>query len=331
VPGSASGPGGLCDVSGRSPYFNDLDIEVVPPPSVGNLSTITTHVRNDGTVSADVIVNFGVYNFSTGQPVFFHIGAQRVTVPGGTTVDVSQPWTPTDPNHQCMQLNIDYASDQNHLDNVTQRNLEVSKSVYNVRVENPWHVRAKFEVQIKSGKDGWMCRMKPQDKSFTLDPTDCPRDVEITFDAPRNARISEAADCDVRVMAVPLVDTRRKPKGKEKKLEPLKMQLIGGVVARTFVPKPCRIVGMVVDEVGKPIPGVKLEWVPVRDKNYGPMKAETDEDGIFDVKGGIPDVMDELTIEKGGVGSGKLRLRPQCGAKTRIVLTKNGARLAGQP
>lgn len=237
-------PGRPCALSGGLPCWNNTgDISTLAPPEVGVANTIMADVRNFGTTNATVLVNFGVYVFAVGNNQFFHIGSQQRNIPAGSTLSVEQPWTPSAANHQCIQVSIDYGGDTNFDNNVTQRNLQVTPSVYTMRVENPFAVPAMFRIKPYSRMAGWDCRV--ENPIFTLHPyRDYPKEVQITFDAPRDARIGEQADCDVAVYA--------RPVGKEKDI------LIGGVTVRTFVPKPCRIIGWVRDRKGQPIQGAKV-------------------------------------------------------------------------
>ena len=85
-----------------------------------------------------MLVNFGIYKFGVGSPLFFHLGTAQVTVAPMTTIPVSQPWTPQAANHQCVLASIDYGFDTNFVNNVTQRNLQVAPSVFEMEVENPF-------------------------------------------------------------------------------------------------------------------------------------------------------------------------------------------------
>lgn len=220
--GPAATPGGLCTLSGGLPVWNNyVDITTTTPPQVGVQTTIQAKVRNYGTISASVLVNFGVYEFAVGNNQFFHVGTVPVTIPPNTTVTVSQPWTPDAVTHQCVQVAIQFGQDSNYGNNLTQRNMQVSPSVYNVRVETPFMVETKFRLAAKSDRPGWICRIS--DTAFSLKPFECPRMVRVTFNAPPGTAPGERANCDLAVYALAF--------GKER------YQLIGGVTMQTYVPR----------------------------------------------------------------------------------------------
>jgi len=303
------GPGGSsgqpCALGMGLPSWNNTnDISTAAPPQVAVANTIIAQVRNDGLAPATALVNFGVYVFGVGNNQFFHVGTQQVTIPAGTTVAVNQAWTPAFSNHQCVQMSIDFGFDSDYGNNVTQRNLQVAPSVYEVRIENPFMVPAKFEIQAKSDRDGWVCRLS--ETSFTLDPfQDCPRNIRVTFDAPRGTLPGERANCNVGVLAT--------PRGADRPT------LIGGVTVQTFVPKPCPNRGVVVDPQGKPMRGVRLEFAKEPELEQGTIRKPatrgisvvTDRNGEFSVT--LPaEVSHALTATKSGLGRGHLVVHPKC-------------------
>ena len=313
-------PGQPCALTPPMPSWNNTaDISTAAAPQVGVANTITAQVRNNGGVPATVLVNFGVYVFGVGSNQFFHIGTRQVTIPAMTTLPVSQAWTPAVANHQCVQVSIDFGLDSDHTNNVTQRNLQVAPSVYEVQIENPFMVPARFEVRAKSQRDGWLCKVTPE--TFTHDPlADCPRQVRVTYDAPAGARPGERANCDIAVFAT--------PRGQERRL-------IGGVTVQTFVPKPCRVVGMVVDVKGEPVPRARVTFQhqprqpgdePDPRPGGPPVVVVTDEEGVFTALL-TPSVRQLLTVEAARVGKGQLELRPECGAgDLKLVLDKDQLR-----
>jgi len=327
--GPPGAPGQPCALTPPMPSWNNTaDISTASGPQVGVANTITAQVRNDGGTVATVLVNFGVYVFAVGNNQFFHIGTQQVTIPATTTVSVNQPWTPAAANHQCVQVSIDFGLDSDHENNVTQRNLQVAPSVFDVRVENPFMVPAKFHIEAKSHRDDWACRVS--EREFELRPfLDCPKTIQVVFDAPEKAEPGEAADCDVAVWATP-----------EDVDEP---QLIGGVTVRTFVPKECRMIGQVIGYRGAPLAGVRLSFFRHRlERETDPQlkpggrppsgepvaTATTDEDGVFMVRlqHSLPY---ELSIEHKSFGTHRLVVRPPCDVGAlRIVVTKDGVELA---
>jgi len=323
--GPPAAPGQPCTLTPPMPSWNNTaDISTASAPQVGVANTITAQVRNNGGVAATVLVNFGVYVFAVGNNQFLHIGTRQVTIPPTTTMAVNQLWTPASANHQCVQVSIDFGLDSDHTNNVTQRNLQVAPSVFQVQIENPFMVPALIRIQAKADREGWRCRVS--EDSFTLDPfLDCPRQVRVTFDPPAGTRPGERANCDVAVFATPRGAERPRP--------------IGGVTVQTFVPRPCRVVGVVRDPKGEPVPGARLvfsqqpegaapdemEKQPARPGSQPSAAVQTDEDGTFSVRI-TPHLSHIITLEKAGVGKGQLSLRPVCGALT-FVLSQEGVKL----
>jgi serine protease AprX len=308
----AASPGTLCGLTPPlPPWDNDLDISTSTAPQVGVPTNILANVQNTSTTTAvDVSVNFGVYVFGAGTNQFWHVGTQRVHIPPSTTMPVSQPWTPAASNHQCAQVSIDYGLDTDWSNNVTQRNLSVSPSVYQVRVENPYFETAHMTVDVKSNRAGWTCKIQDKDKKFDMGPFDCPHEVTVTYDAPAGAKADEKADCDVQISAT----TKSRPK----------IAAIGGVTTRTFVPRPCKLVGMVFGPDRKPVAGAKLVFTWDRNKKEV-VKGETDAEGIFSTTV-TPFIAQTVEVERPGVGKGVVHLTPTCGAGgLQIELGREGA------
>jgi len=319
--GPPSSPGQPCALTPPMPSWNNTaDISTATAPQVGVANTITAQVRNNGAVPATVLVNFGVYIFAVGNNQFFHIGTQQLTIPAMTTMAVNQAWTPAATNHQCVQVSIDFGLDTDHTNNVTQRNLQVAPSVFEVQIENPFFVPARIEIQPKSDRDGWVCKVSTE--GFTHDPfADCPHKLRVTFDPPVNARPGDRANCNIAVLATPRGTERARP--------------IGGVTVQTFVPRPCKVVGTVVDAKGNPVRGARLTFARAPRDEEGetkaaasqagrPTLARTDADGFYSLAL-TPFVRQIVTVEAPGVGKGHLVLRPECGAgKLNFVLERDG-------
>lgn len=303
-------PGQACTLTGgQPPWANIFDISTSSSPQVGVPTTITAQVRNDGAVAIPVLVNVGVYVFAAGNNQFFHIGTVAITLAPGTTA-VNMPWTPAASNHQCVQVNIDYGLDTNFTNNVTQRNLTVAPSVYEVRIENPFFVPARIEIEARSKRDNWKCDAGT--RGFTMDPAECPRNLRVAFHAPRGAKEGDSADCEVAVFATPAGGRR---------------QLIGGVTVRTYVPKPCRIVGFLRDRDGKPVSGAKIVFEPVKDPDrtfeVPPMTAGSDEEGLFDARM-TPDVAYTVLLSSEQRQEKPIVVRPRCRQPLHLMLTREG-------
>lgn len=311
-------PGGLCGLtSPMPPWDNTADITTATPPQANVPNTITAQVKNNGAVAATVLVNFGVYEFAVGNNQFFHVGTVQVTIPAGATVPVSQAWTPGAPNHQCVQVNIQFGLDTNFGNNVTQRNLSVAPSVFEVRVENPFMVPARFEIRAKSRREGWKCEVR--DREFQLEAFSCPRMVRIENTAPREAKLGEFGDCDMAIYATP---------------EGGKTQLIGGVTAETIVPKPCHFVGIVLGSTRQPLAGARLLFeISDPEITEGRAKytvaATTGPDGNFEATL-TPFRHYRVVIDKAGEGKGEIALQPMCGMCLRFVLAREKVEMAEQ-
>jgi hypothetical protein len=328
---SCSGPpafaGSPCQLASQPPW-NNTDIATIDPssrisvlPEKGVETLITVPVHNFGLAAATVLVNFGVYEFAVGNNQFFHIGTQEITIPPMTTIQAEQLWKPRQPNHQCIQISLQYGLDSNFDNNVTQRNIEVAPSFYEVRIENPFMVPARIEIRPKSNRDDWKCRIS--EDSFLLDPSDCPRKIRVSFDAPIGTVPGEKANCDIAVYAT--------PKGSGKPM------LIGGVTTQTFVPKPCRMIGQIVDSTNSPIPRARLVISKALQQHEThdpamveeqPLIAETYDDGIFSVR--VPSSLKySILVEKATIGKGQLEQRLECGIGKKYVLSGEGIRLFG--
>jgi hypothetical protein len=195
-----------------------------------------------------------------------------------------------------------------------------------VRVENPFFVKANFRVQAESDRVGWTC--KASEPAFTIDPfEDCPKELLVTFDPPREARLGDQANCNLAVFGI--------PEGQQKE------RLIGGVTMRTFVPKPCRLVASVVDSKGNPVAGARVSFArfsgeiangqdSTQEEGFHATREisrATDSDGVLSVEI-TPFVLQTVTVEKAGVGKGSVSFRPHCGVGTaRFVLSKEGLKV----
>lgn len=297
--GPPSSPGQPCALTAPNPPWNNsTDITTAAPPQVGVANTISAQVRNASANPVNVLVNFGVYIFAAGNTQFFHIGSQPVMVPGSTTITVNQPWTPTSTSHQCVQVSIAYGLDTNFDNNVTQRNLNIAPSTFTFRVENPFMVPAKIKLEARSARDGWKCELET--KEFNLDPfQDCPRNVEVKFNAPKDAKPGERATCDIGVYAHPL--DQEEPR------------LVGGVTVETYVPIPCRSWIEVLDREMQPIPGAFVR--------IGRESGKTDEQGVVALTV-LPYVVTKVEV-KSRAGGGTVEVRPLCGAgRLRLIVDK---------
>jgi len=314
--GPPATPGGICALAPPNPpWENTVDITTAMPPTTNVPDTITVQVRNFGTVPATVVVNFGVYEFAVGNNQFFHLGSVQVTIPPMTTVPVTQPWTPAAPSHQCIQVSIQYGLDTNYNNNVTQRNFSVAASVFNVRVENPYTVPARIEIQTHSLNEKWLC--KASEQSFTLPAFSCPRMVRVNFAAPKDTRLGESQICRMAVYATPQNTNKR--------------QLIGGVTMQTIVPAPCQLAGVLDGPAGEPLVSARMIF-EMEDSEVAstdapkPVEVMTSAGGAF-VASLVPYRTYRIIVEKDGVGKASTTFTFVCGVCAKFVLNSKGVRL----
>lgn len=308
--GSTSGQ--PCQLANGQPNWNNSDISTATAPRVGIANSISVLVTNRGQNAGLATVNFGVLIFGAGGPQFHHIGSQQVTLTPGQTMMLSQPWTPQSTDHTCAQISIAFGQDTDYTNNMTQRNLVISASTYQMQVNNPLFVPAHFAVETKSERRGWICRV--DQPKFDLDPfKDCCRNVTITFLPPPNTPIGQQAQCQVGVFAAPFKGERR---------------AIGGVTVVTYVPKPCPVEGQLVDVQGHPLALARLELNPAEEGHAGiDVVGNSDSNGFFKIVV-TPDVPQTLRISAAGGESGRITLRPMCGPSLpRVVVGKQTVKL----
>jgi len=246
------GDGSPCQLTSPMDSWNNyLDITTASPPQVNVANVITATVKNSGSHAAMVLVNFGIYDFTAANPVFYPLGTKTGTVEAGLTLDFTWDWTPTRPDHQCVQVSVDYAYDSDDGNNVTQRNLMVAASQFDMRVENPYSVPAYFRVVPRPAK-GWLCKLSPD--HFSIDPLkDRPQMVRVKYTPPAGAQPGEHKDCPLSVYA-------RKQGSRDS-------VLIGGATVRTVVPKACVLRGTVLDTLGHEVLRADITMSPM-EKNH---------------------------------------------------------------
>jgi subtilase family protein len=253
-PGVAGRPCGLS--SPKQFWENDIDIRTDTSPLAGVPNKIIAAVKNRGPDKADVDVRFGVYAVNAGATAYYDVGQTTVSVDAGQTVDAIVNWTPTEENHQCILVSLQYGLDTRYWNNLTQRNIivgpagplggEVGTDRYIV-VENPFRRAASFRAVAVPAKGRWSPKgiavITPAE--FEYDPAkDAPPMVHVRLTM-RGAE--KDAQCKVAIYGV--------PKG-----SPADSMLIGGVTMRTFIPKSCTIRGTVYDERNHAIAGVKVRY-----------------------------------------------------------------------
>ncbi|HEU4332892.1 MAG TPA: hypothetical protein VFT32_00220, partial [Candidatus Eisenbacteria bacterium] len=86
----------------------------------------------------------------------------------------------------------------------------------------------------------------------------------------------------------------------------------------TYVPHACRMIGRVVDTTGRPLNDVELTLERVlppgilRASWDRRRRARSDADGVFDLEA-MPDMLQAVTLSRGGRTLGTIQLRPRCG------------------
>ncbi len=317
--GPPATPGGICTLAPPNPpWENSVDITTAAPPVTGVANTITAQVKNFGSVPATVLINFGVYELAVGNNQFFHLGAVQVTIAPGATVPVQQAWTPGAPSHQCIQVGIEYGLDTNYANNLTQRNESVSASAFDIRVEDPYMVPARFDVVTRSRNEKWRC--EAAEKTFILAPFECPRMLRVNFTAPKGTREGQEQACEIAVFATPEKSGKR--------------QLIGGVTVHTVVPSPCQFIGAVVGSAGEPLTDAHLVFEmddPEVDKadSPKPVTLTTGPGGAFAATL-YPYRTYRVLVERAGMGRGEFKFKGRCGVCLKIRLTREGASLEDQ-
>ncbi len=125
--------------------------------------------NRSGATATNVRVEFGVYIFSTINPTFYHLGTIIIPILPATSTPVSVTltgWIPTSDTHQCMKVEIGYGLDDNPLNNIAQRNLNVTSSPVRFRVENlvrcdPTPAQIRFEVRNQTPGSRWTTQLTP--------------------------------------------------------------------------------------------------------------------------------------------------------------------------
>lgn len=313
--GGAATPEGLCNLAApQPPWNNSADITSREPPRRGVPNAITVNLRNDGDVRAVFQVNVGTYVFGAGTHEFHHLGTVPVTMEPRTSTSVTVPWTPAEESHQCIQASIDHGGDTDFTNNVTQRNLEIAASTYDVRVENPFFSPARFEVTATSDRAGWLCEL--DEPAFELGPMDCPRTLQVRFDGPAAAQPGERASCNVAIHATPASTGVRR--------------LLGGVTVQTFIPSPCRIPGRVVGVSGAGL-AARLVFRKIEERpglvHPGPAEVEVTAgaDGRFTVV--LTPGISYAVRATAGTLTGTTTWKPLCADGLRFVLDDSGLQL----
>lgn len=203
-----------CDAAWCSP-----DISTTTPPHINVANTITAQIHNFSATAANPArVCFGVYVFSNNFNRFFELGCVMANLPGNATTPVSLPWTPapalrppgfpaTDPIHTCIKVSVDYPFDSNFANNELQRNVSVAQaSTARVpfRLENNTTKEARIELKTETKSD-WKTRItqngKPIDAAvFTMKPGDCPKDLVVEMEPPKEARKGDKATFILRAL-----------------------------------------------------------------------------------------------------------------------------------
>ena len=194
-------------------------ISTATPPHISVANTITAQIHNfTATAANPARICFGVYVFSNNFNRFFELGCVMANLPGNATTPVSLPWTPapalrppgfsaTDPIHACIKVTIDYPFDSNFANNDLQRNVSVAQaSIARVpfRLENNTTKEARVELKTETRSD-WKARItmngKPLDAAvFTMKPGDCPKDLIVEMEPPREARKGDKATFILRAL-----------------------------------------------------------------------------------------------------------------------------------
>jgi hypothetical protein len=338
-------PGGACNTIIGVSWNNSRDIKTVDPVSGVEIEPtklvpirITARIKHKtpGTGKATVLVNFAVHELAVGNR-FYHIGTKRVEINTGEELTPYIDWVPQNSGHQCIQVTIQYGGDKNYSNNVTQRNLGVINvlslealpphrkhrliPIPEFKIENPLMVPAAIHIKAVSDSDSLKCSVGEK-SAFMLNPwQDCPRKMNVAIERPEALVPGDESICDIGVYATPEGSNR-----------PL---LIGGVTMKIVVPKPCRMVGQVVDSKNFPVRKATLsvsltpDAQEIRDPSLlePTIDAVTDDDGMFSIA--LPaSVNYTIRVEHPNIGQGVIHHRLNCGLlRHKLVLSREGVKL----
>lgn len=183
--------GGVADITfdpapPSAPGWLSRAIQVEPPAQANVLSVITAVVANEGPSPVNgVRVNFGIHDFSASAYAFHDVGTRIVDLPVGVT-PVTLDWTPQDPGHKCVQIELAGSTDTDLSNNRAQRNLDVAQSPVAFKVQNTLTESAaviEFTWEFAEVTNPpWGVQISPS--SVTLAADDCPADVEVLLIPP---------------------------------------------------------------------------------------------------------------------------------------------------
>ncbi len=195
---------GSFDVTFRNhPYATSwisTDIFVgASPPTAGEQTWIDVYVRNNGSVTAeDVRINFGDATLTPTIVAFYDIGTRIVDLPPGVS-KVRMRWTPQYTGHRCIWVEIGYGPDTNYRNNWALKNYAVAQSPVTFEARNIYTL-SEAEITfvgtiVDANTPGWTIDISPE--SVSLDPVDCPVDVQVELIPPARAPQGETALADV--------------------------------------------------------------------------------------------------------------------------------------
>lgn len=170
----------------------DISVDATPP-RVGDTTTIRVQIENTGTTTAeDVRVNFGDARLTPSIVAFHNIGTRIVDLPPGTS-EVTMQWTPQNPNHRCMWVEIGYGPDTNYRSNYALHNYTVATSAATFEVRNTLTEDTsliEFETSWEYPNDPpWTVELSPPDISMSA--YDCPDDIDVVITPPPDADCGE--------------------------------------------------------------------------------------------------------------------------------------------
>jgi subtilisin family serine protease len=181
------------------PWSNTKDIDLRD-------DYIAAHVT--GPSHTMVNVNFGVYPLAIGNRMFYPVGTQRVTIPEQGSIWVKQPLSSDKKGYPSLQVSIDFGSDKDFSNNVTQRSLQTvsvpqSGLLYEVEIDNPFLGTSRMDVATSVDQPEWTCRIVGPSRfemvPFKNDPPPSggPSKVQVQLGAPSTAQPGDHANCDI--------------------------------------------------------------------------------------------------------------------------------------
>lgn len=152
------------------PPYAEEEIQIYPYPLLaGQPSTITVKVTNNAAVAKTVEVRFqsSPDRFGIGLNFSNTFSAKLVTIPAGSSVIVATTYTPVEPGHHCIQVEVQ-GTDPGDPVIRTQKNLDVTEDLQAgvpddlvFQVGNPTAATADIQLVVDNTCPGWAAVVSP--------------------------------------------------------------------------------------------------------------------------------------------------------------------------